>query len=176
MSRRIMVAAALLAISCLAFGIALLLPLFSIQPAAGRWTGIARLLASEDFRSQSFTLVGGIRVLWSGGEVFLALIIGALSLVLPVLKFLILWWEILEIQSLPDWLVRAFRVAARYAMVEVFLVALLVILLKGMPGGSQISLHTGMYAFSASVILSLIASHLLIGATRKPIFKSGDDG
>ena len=44
-------------------------------------------------------------------------------------------------------------------MVEVFLIALMVLLVKGMPGGSRITLHLGTYAFAVSVLLGLAANH-----------------
>ncbi|MCP4848407.1 MAG: paraquat-inducible protein A, partial [Verrucomicrobiaceae bacterium] len=51
------------------------------------------------------------------------------------------------------------RAVSRYAMLEVFLVALTVLLIKEMPGGSRITLQSGFYTFSTSVLLSLFTAH-----------------
>jgi paraquat-inducible protein A len=158
MNKKKRIAAALVLLSCLAFGIALVYPLFSIQPAAGRWTGLAKLLASDQFASRSFTLIGGIMTLWKENEHLLALLMGLISLVLPVIKLSVLWWEIFQLSSLPKSFLAFVKAASRYAMVEVLLIALLVLVVKGMPGGSEMTIQAGTWYFTASVILSLFAS------------------
>ena len=43
-------------------------------------------------------------------------------------------------------------------MLDVFVVGLLVLAIKGMPGGSKVTLGWGVAAFAGSVVLSLLAS------------------
>lgn len=164
MSRDRKFAAVLVILSCLAFGMALVFPLFSIHPAAGRWTGLAKLLASDQFASRSFTLIGGIMILWKENERILAVLMGLISLVLPALKLSVLWWEILHLSSLPERFLAFVQAVSRYAMVEVLLIALLVLVVKGMPGGSEFKIHAGTWYFTASVILSLFASRWALGS------------
>jgi uncharacterized paraquat-inducible protein A len=161
MTTRVAIGAGLVAAACVAFGLGLALPLFSVTPAAGDWTSVAKLISSEDFQTRTFTLPGGIGLLWSGDERFLAILLGLLSLVLPVMKLCVLWWEAFVAGTLPTRVLAFFRVVSHYAMVEVFLVALTVLLVKGMPGGSHVALHAGTYAFAASVLLSLVATRVL---------------
>ncbi len=161
MTLRVAIGAGLVAAACVAFGLGLALPLFSVTPAAGEWTSVAKLIASEDFQTQTFTLPGGIALLWTGEERALAILLGGLSLVLPVVKLCVLWWEAFAAGTLPARVLAFFRVVSHYAMVEVFLVALTVLLVKGMPGGSHVALHAGTYAFAASVLLSLVATRVL---------------
>jgi paraquat-inducible protein A len=137
---------------------ALVFPLFSIQPAAGRWTGLAKLLAADQFATRSFTLLGGIMILWRENERILAILMGLVSLVFPVLKLSVLWWEIFLVSSLSEKFLSFVRAISRYAMVEVLLIALLVLVVKGMPGGSEVKIQAGAWLFTASVILSLLAS------------------
>jgi paraquat-inducible protein A len=158
MSRERKLAAGLVALCCLAFGMALVLPLFSIQPAAGRWTGLAKLLAADQFATRSFTLLGGIVILWRENERFLAILMALISLVFPLLKLSVLWWEIFLVSSLSEKFLCFVRAISRYAMVEVLLIALLVLVVKGMPGGSEVNIQAGAWLFTASVILSLVAS------------------
>jgi paraquat-inducible protein A len=162
MSRERKLAAGLVALCCLAFGMALVLPLFSIQPAAGRWTGLAKLLAADQFAARSFTLLGGIVILWRENERILAILMGLISLVFPLLKLSVLWWEIFLVSSLSKNFLRFVRAISRYAMVEVLLIALLVLVIKGMPGGSEVKIQAGAWCFTASVILSLLASRWLM--------------
>ena len=160
MNKKRKIAAALVILSCMTFGMALVLPLFSIHPAAGCWTGLVKLLDSDQFASRSFTLIGGTTTLWKEKEHMLALLMGLISLVLPVIKLSVLWWEIFQLSSLPEYFLAFVKAASRYAMVEVLLIALLVLVVKGMPGGSEMTIQAGTWYFTASVILSFFASRL----------------
>jgi paraquat-inducible protein A len=155
-------AAGLVALCCLAFGMALVLPLFSIQPAAGRWTGLAKLLAADQFATRSFTLLGGIVILWRENKPGLAILMALISLVFPLLKLSVLWWEIFLVSSLSEKFLRFVRAISHYAMVEVVLIALLVFVVEGMPGGSEVKIQAGAWCFTVSVILSLLASRWLM--------------
>lgn len=148
----------LVALSSIAFGAGVVLPLFTIQPSAGVWTSLVRLCAADQMQSRTLTLPGGILQLWQGGEVGLTILLGLLSLVLPIVKLSVLWWECFQVGDIPEPFLDFFRAISRYAMVEVFVVALLVMLVKSLPGGSSITLHLGTAAFTGSVVLSLIAS------------------
>ena len=45
-------------------------------------------------------------------------------------------------------------------MIEVFLIALLALIVKNMPGNSLIEFHIGIWLFTASVFLSLVAAQM----------------
>jgi paraquat-inducible protein A len=160
MNARKVLAAGLTAIACLCFSAGLVFPLIKIKAAAGKWTPLVKLVAADELSERPITLPGGIVTLWNDGDILLACLLGTLSLILPIAKFSVLWWESFSPADLPDRLLVFFRFASRYAMVEVFLIALTVILVKGMPGGSQISVEIGTHAFTASVVLGLLAGEI----------------
>lgn len=83
-----------------------------------------------------------------------------MTVILPISKFSVLWWESFSPADLPDRLLVFFRIASRDAMVEILLIALTVILVKGMPGGRQISVEVGTHAFTASVLFGLMAGEI----------------
>lgn len=150
----------LVQVSAAAFAGGLILPLFSIEPRLDEWTGLARILAPDQMRVQAVTLLGGIRSMWMEGEAGLAVLLAFFSILLPLVKLCLLSLEAaLPGSFLGPWH-RFSRMAARYAMLEVFVVALLVILAKGLPGGSRIELGPGTAAFTASVLLGLVAGLL----------------
>jgi paraquat-inducible protein A len=106
---------------------------------------------------REFTLLGGIVDMWLGGERGLALILAVFSIVLPLVKLSILTVEAAAPEVLAEGWRRLMKAGARYAMAEVFVIALLVMLAKGMPGGSRMELGTGTYAFVLSVLAGLVA-------------------
>ena len=146
--------------SIAAFGCALRMPIFTVIPAAGQWTPVVRLLAPDYLLPQTFTLPSATVSLWTSGERLLAAVLAGFALVLPTLKLLLLWWEVAGVVRMNQTWTRFLQMISRYAMVEVFLVALTVILVKEMPGNSHVVLQPGFYAFTGSILLSLGASQM----------------
>ena len=147
--------------ACLLFGLALGLPVFSLTPGVGELTGWLRLLKPDEMATSTQSLLGGIRLLWMDGNPLLAVILISFCLILPLSKFLILWGECYGMPLAGSIWGRFCRTTAPYAMVEVFVLALLVMVVKGLPGGSLIMIQSGAWCFTGSVLLSLLAAQLL---------------
>ncbi|BAO44096.1 paraquat-inducible protein A [Thiolapillus brandeum] len=136
----------LLLLACAFLILGLKLPLVSIEKL---W-----------FFGNTVSLLSAISQLWQGGEKSLAVLIGSFSLLFPVIKLLLLFyiWN-LEDASSPGhgkhlkWL----NTYSKWSMLDVFVVALLVVTLKlGMLAKAQVEF--GLYAFAASVILTMLLS------------------
>ena len=148
---------ALVMFSACTFAAGLVLPLFKIEPRAEEWTEALKLLAPGKMQSKEITLLGGIAGMWQGGERVLSIILALFSVVLPLAKLSILTVEAAAPEVLSDSWRQLMKSVSRYAMVEVFVVALLVMLVKGMPGGSRMELGIGTTAFVLSVLTGLVA-------------------
>ena len=148
---------ALVMFSACTFAAGLVLPLFIIEPRAEEWTEALKLLAPGKMQSKEFTLLGGIAGMWQGGERVLAILLALFSVVLPLAKLSILTVEAAAPEALSDSWRNLMKSVSRYAMVEVFVIALLVMLAKGMPGGSRMELGIGTTAFVLSVLTGLVA-------------------
>lgn len=151
------------ALSCLFFGAALALPIVSITPGVGELTQWLRLLKPDDMATITQTMFSSIYHLWKGGDRLLGAILVVFCLMLPLGKFLVLGCEAFSVALASTTFGRLVAATAPYAMVEVFLLALLVLVIKGLPGGSSIELQAGAWLFAASVLLSLLAAALLKG-------------
>ena len=116
---------------------------------------------------KAMRLLEGVLVLWKEEERILALLIALFSLILPTMKLIMLWMEGLLPEGLPKKWAIFLRAVSRYAMLEVFLVALTVLLIKEMPGGIRVTLQAWFYTFSASVLLSLLAAHWMERASKQ---------
>jgi paraquat-inducible protein A len=127
----------------------------------GALTGWLRLVRPEEMATSTQSLLGGIRLLWMDGNPLLACMLAAFCLILPLAKFLILWGECFKMPLGDSLWGRFCRATAPYAMVEVFVLALLVMVIKGLPGGSLIVIQAGAWCFTGSVLLSLFAAQLL---------------
>jgi paraquat-inducible protein A len=160
---KVMSVRVLWALSCLFFGAALALPLISITPGVGELTHWLRLLKPDAMATVTQTMFSSISHLWEGGDRLLATLLVVFCLVLPVGKFFVLGCEAFSVAFASSAFGRLVTATAPYAMVEVFLLALLVLVIKGLPGGSKIELQSGAWLFAASVLLSLLVAALLKG-------------
>ncbi len=114
----------------------------------------------------TFSIAGGVRTLFIEGEWLLALIIGAFSLVLPVVKLaLIAAVTNLSATAVGDRLTVALEYVGKWSMLDVFVVAVLLASIK-LGALVTVEIHHGLHAFAASVLFSMIAL-LLIERTRR---------
>ena len=110
----------LIGISCLLFGSAVALPIFTLEPKAGEWTPLAQIISPSDMQAKAMRQLQGVGILWNEGERILALLIALFSLILPTLKLTMLWMEGLLSEGLPEKWALFLRAVSRYAMLEVF--------------------------------------------------------
>ena len=162
-SARLRIAQVAWALSCLFFGAALALPIISVTPGVGELTQWLRLLKPDDMATITQTMFSSIYQLWEGGDPLLGATLVVFCLMLPLGKFLVLGCEAFSVAFASTAFGRLVAATAPYAMVEVFLLALLVLVIKGLPGGSSIQLLSGAWLFAASILLSLLAAALLKG-------------
>jgi len=139
-------------------GLGLVAPAFTITTDFGRWDGWIRLLdpESDAERHQTFGLVGGIVRLIREGSVGIGVVLIAFTVVFPTLKLALLAFA--NERPAPGLAGAIARHAGKFSMLDVLVLAMLVIAIKGLPGGSELALRHGVWAFAGSVLLSLVAS------------------
>ncbi len=146
-------------------GLGLVAPAMTIETSFGRYDGWLRLLAPEMVREErsTYSLLGGIFELMEHGSVALGLLLLAFSCVFPTLKLMLMAWatETLARNRPAGRLMSLAHHAGKFSMLDVLVVALLILAIKGMPGSSELRLELGVWAFAGSVLLSLVASLLL---------------
>tara|TARA_R110002073_G_scaffold115988_1_gene254162 strand:+ start:2560 stop:3600 length:1041 start_codon:yes stop_codon:yes gene_type:complete len=110
------------------------------------------------------TILGGVLVLWEHGSYPIALIIFIASVLVPVGKIIALGWLCYSIQTKSKkscqqktWLYRVTDLVGRWSMVDVFVVAVLVALIKL---GNIMSIYPGWgaLAFASMVIATVLAA------------------
>lgn len=114
--------------------------------------------------AQPQTIVGGVLSLWQSGDIPIAIIVFVASLVIPIAKILIL--ATLAILAQQDtskrpksalWLYRVTDWIGRWSMIDIFVVAVLVALVRN---GALMSVYPGhaAIAFASTVILTMLAA------------------
>jgi len=152
----------------------LLLPCMTIHPALGELTGWVEIFAPSALASTQYSILGGVVAMFEGGSPGIAIILFLFSVLFPLWK-LFTYLRFLRAA-------RAGRAAAgrslglaiklgKYSMLDVFVIAVLVVGVKGLPGGSRVELNAGIYFFAGSVLLSMIAGQFIKSAGAKAVAK-----
>jgi paraquat-inducible protein A len=141
----------------------------TIVTSFGRYEGWLRLLAPDMLEGPStYSLLGGILAILRHDNVGLGLLLLTFSCVFPTLKLMLMAWAN-ESLAAGRPAGRTFRLAhhsGKFSMLDVMVLALLVIAIKGLPG-SRVRIEWGVAAFAGSVVLSLVISLLLHRAERR---------
>ena len=138
-------------------GLGLVAPAMTITTDYGRWDGWIRLLdpAMSAERETTYSLLGGILKLLRGGDTLIGVVLLLFTVVFPTVKLVLMAAE----NELPTGgpVARLLRLAGKWSMLDVMVVAMLVLAIKALPGGSELALRWGLWCFAASVLLSLVA-------------------
>lgn len=108
------------------------------------------------FKLSEISVISGLQSLWDS-DVFLALLVTVFALFAPYLKTIglaLVHFDLLSPKLLPvlAWL-------GKLAMADVFLIALYIVLTKGV-GIGKIETAYGLYLFTACILVSLVVSAL----------------
>jgi paraquat-inducible protein A len=108
------------------------------------------------FDLDAISVLTGIRSLWDT-DIFLALVVSLLALVAPMAK--VIGLALIQYNQASPRLLPALKLLGRLAMADVFLIALYIVLAKGV-GVGRVETGWGLYLFTFCVLASLVLSLL----------------
>ena len=152
----------LILLSSALLGVGLVAPTLTIRPQAGEFSWLVEILAPEELVPSTYSIVGVIRELYLIGDVFLAGVLGLFSIVFPVFKLCLYWLgtdrsgSLVSSGSLYEWTTRA----SKFSMAEVFVLALVILSVKALPGGSSATMEWGAYVFVGSALGAMLVPTL----------------
>ena len=179
MNRHAFVIRLLIALSSILLGLGLVAPCMTITPSMGEAfdTWLA-LLDPDELNPTTYSIFGGIMaILTQDNRVIGALLLG-FSVLFPAFKLAALWLGLSALQKgrpggLLLWLTHH---AGKFSMVDVMVIAVLIVAIKGLPGETTVTIGWGLYAFAGSVLLSMVTSTLIsrLEKRHQPISKTDD--
>ncbi len=143
----------------------ILLPCMTIHPKVGEYTFIAKMLAPKEFEVSSYSILDGIVTMIKNGSTGIGLLLFLFSVVFPVWKLATFIYFTYRTKKTPSKSLGIALILGKYSMLDVFVLAVLVIAVKGLPGGSRMDLEVGVYFFTASIFLSLFVGQKIKPAT-----------
>lgn len=120
--------------------------------------------------SSTVSIVSGLFQLLSEGYPVLFILIFGFSIVLPLFKLLLLFGIVYGVIHNPGRHIKILHWIAQYgkwSMLDVFVAALLIVTVR-LGAMADVKVHYGLYAFAASVILSMIATSRVVKFTNPP--------
>lgn len=164
MMRSVLMIRLLLAIASVLLGLGLVAPCMTIQPSMGEtWDSWLALLDPGELTPTTYSILGGILELIRTDSLGLGLILLAFSVVFPAFKLATLWWAIDALKhGKPSgaalWITHH---AGKFSMLDVMVIAVFIVAIKGLPGDTKVAIGWGLFAFAGAVVLSMLASLLV---------------
>ncbi|NUB42886.1 paraquat-inducible protein A [Fertoebacter nigrum] len=106
------------------------------------------------FGLSEISVISGLQALW-GTDVLLALVVTVFALFAPYLKTIAL--ALIHARLLSPRLLPALHVLGKLAMADVFLIALYIVVIKGV-GLARVEVAWGLYFFTGCILASLVVS------------------
>lgn len=141
----------------------ILLPCMTVYPQAGAYTSFIKMLMPSKFEVTTYSILSGILSMMKSGNIAIGLMLFVFSVIFPIWKLGTFIYVTYRKKKSPSKSLELAVMLGKYSMLDVFVLAVLVIAIKGLPGDSKLELEAGIYFFSASVLLSLF-----LGAKIKP--------
>ena len=150
----------LIILSSIFLGIGLVSPTMTIFPKAGELTWLMEILDPESMLPVSYSIVGIIIELADSMEWLLVIVLTFFSVLFPVTKLYLFWAASCESSenSNVGWIASIVGKLSKFSMAEVFVLSLVLISLKTLPGGTDVQLEFGCMIYLLSVIFSTLSS------------------
>ncbi len=150
----------LIILSSMFLGIGLVAPTMTIIPKAGELSWIMEIFDPESMLPVTYSIVGIIIELANSMEWLLVAVLTFFSVLLPITKLYLFWaasCDFSEISNI-EWIASIVGKLSKFSMAEVFVLSLVLISLKTLPGGTDVKLEFGCMIYLLSVIFSTLSS------------------
>jgi len=156
------------------FGLGVFGPAMTIVPRFGEFTHLMNFVKPGFSSPAKVSVLDGLRVMYEHGEYAVGILILVFSVLFPIWKLGALWDGVLRASNgdCPSGSLRFIEKLGKFSMLDVYVMALVAIAVKGLPGGSAVELNWALAPFSLSVLLAMYVTKELEGAVLSPIVES----
>lgn len=157
---------AALLVSAMLLGAGLVAPAITTHPRFGEFEGWVRILRPHLQQPTDFSLLGGIHKLLvdhNMNNVAIGWVLLAFSVIFPTLKLALLSFTASSLArgGRGGLALALAHHGGKLSMLDLLVVAMLIVLVKGLPGGTTMDARVGIWLFAGSVLLALVAGVIL---------------
>lgn len=145
----------------LAFG--LFAPAMTIVPKFGSLSGTIQYVQPSYLQPTSYSIVSALVELFQDGNWSIALIVLLFSVLFPIWKLGMLWSIVIFIDEKDTFQkqLKFIENVGKASMLDIFVFALIVLVVKGMPGGTEAYLGWGVWCFTFSILIAIAIPFVL---------------
>ena len=145
----------------------LMAPCMTVVPRLGSATEVARAAGLLP-AAESYSVLSGILALFENGDLVIASLLLAFSVLFPVAKLVVVRLTLQGAAhgAVPERVLSAMAIFSKYSMTDVFVIALIIVASRTLPGDSQIDLEWGALAFATAALLSMYLTSAVKKAVR----------
>jgi len=151
-------------ISSFLLGLGLVLPALCVTPGFAEFDSLVKLFKPEFGTASCYSLISIILKLYGSENYFLAVVLFVFSVLFPLWKLGVVW-QVCFANALSvserSGAVKISGLLGKFSMLDVLVIAILVVVLKGLPGSGQVEPGSGAWAFGLSVFFSIMAQMLV---------------
>ena len=146
--------------SSVLLGIGLVAPTMTIHPKAGEFSWLVEIIDPQSMVPITYSIIGIIIELAQIKDWFLVAVLSIFSILFPISKLYIFWVASSDQNNKSKFLTiyKVINKLGKFSMAEVFVLSLLLISLKTLPGGTEVNLEFGCMIYFLSVIFSILSS------------------
>ena len=146
--------------SSVLLGIGLVAPTMTIYPKAGEFSWLVDIIDPQSMVPITYSIIGIIIELAQIKDWFLVAVLSIFSILFPISKLYIFWVAASDQKTKGTFLTiyKVINKLGKFSMAEVFVLSLLLISLKTLPGGTEVNLEFGCMIYFLSVIFSILSS------------------
>ena len=146
--------------SSVLLGIGLVAPTMTIHPKAGEFSWLVEIIDPQSMVPITYSIIGIIIELAQIKDWFLVAVLSIFSILFPISKLYIFWVAASDQNNKGKFLTiyKVINKLGKFSMAEVFVLSLLLISLKTLPGGTEVNLEFGCMIYFLSVIFSILSS------------------
>lgn len=129
-------------------------PCLKITPHLGKggdFDFLGKIIFGNEFDEKRFSIAQGILELIQGGDYFIGAILFLFTLAFPAYKMYLTFFYYLTSKAKRktyEWILKV----SKYSMLDIFVLGLIVLAIKAMPGGTTASLEWGAFLFFANIV------------------------
>ncbi|MEL7238030.1 MAG: paraquat-inducible protein A [Planctomycetota bacterium] len=155
---------ATIGVATVLLGLGLVAPAMTLRTSFGAYDGWVRLLAPDLAAGgvTTYSLASGIWTLLQS-SFWIGVLLVVFTCVFPAAKLAVMSAGVEALRQGRDggWWVKLAHHTGKFSMLDVLVLAMLVLAIKGLPGQSELLLGYGVWLFAGSVVLSLAASLMM---------------
>ena len=144
-------------LSSILLGCGLFAPCMVLVPGLGDYTELAKLFRPDLTLPRSVSIAWGVWTLFTEGKYFVGGVLLAFSVLFPLWKLGVLWQAtyLIDHHEMTARRLRLVEKLGKYSMLDIFVMALIVLAVKGLPGGTEVQIGWGAVSFLVAALMAM---------------------